>query len=95
MARYIDADKIKKAIKDYGKGCISDGIKTLDVVDDIVYIAGLVDMVSTADAQEVKHAKWVYHYRLKKFVCLECGYEVKHKPDFNYCPACGAKMDKE
>ena len=46
-----------------------------------------------ADVQEVRHGKWVYHYRLKKFVCLECGFEARHKPEFKFCPACGAKMD--
>ena len=55
----------------------------------------IIKYIPTADVQKVKHGEWVYHYRLKKFVCLECGYETKHKSDFNYCPNCGAKMDKE
>lgn len=103
MARYIDADKIKKAIKDYGKGCISGGIKTLDVVDDVVYIAGLVDMVSTADVQEVKHGKWKKAMPRRKgrnatYRCSCCGQlrssYYNDVQNWEYCP-CGAKMDKE
>ena len=90
MARYIDADKIE---------CIKAPIAPLKKDDAIswedIAFKSDIDNIPTADVQEVKHGKWVYHYRLKKFVCLECGYETKHKPDFNYCGKCGAKMDKE
>lgn len=45
----------------------------------------------------IKHGRWVWtcHYGL--YACSECWYEL---PDFyndsppNYCPNCGAKMDK-
>lgn len=86
MARYIDADKAAEMIK---KDCLQQVIYTKDDAIDCI------KCVPIADVQEVRHGKWVYHYRLKKFVCLECGYETKHKPDFNYCPNCGARMDKE
>ena len=41
--RYVDAEKVKEHIKDYGKGAIEDGYKTLDPVDDILAIANIVD----------------------------------------------------
>ena len=49
MARYIDADKLKEHIKNYGNGAIADGHYALDPVDDIVAIAGIVDFMPTAD----------------------------------------------
>ena len=54
-----------------------------------------VEKIPAEDVQEVKRGKWVYFYRFKKFVCLACGYEIKHKPDFKFCPYCGAKMESE
>lgn len=55
--------------------------------------ASRIETIPAADVEEVRHGKWVYHYRLKRFVCLECGYEQKHKPEWKYCPNCGAIMD--
>lgn len=47
------------------------------------------------DVAPVVHARWYYHYRLKKFVCLNCGFEQRRKPNFKFCPQCSAKMDEE
>lgn len=90
MARYIDANLLECYINDTNN--IEEWLVNQYNAD---WIMRFIETAPTADVQEVKHGKWVYHYRLKKFVCLECGYETKHKPDFNYCPNCGAKMDKE
>ena len=35
---YIEREKVVKLIKNYGKGAIEDGLKTLDPVDDIVLL---------------------------------------------------------
>ena len=35
---YIEREKAIELVKNYGKGAISDGMKTLDPVDDIVLI---------------------------------------------------------
>lgn len=74
MARYIDADKAKEAIKNYGKGAISDGYKTLDPVDDIVMICGLIGYIPTADVQEVRHGKWIEDKETGCLICSECGH---------------------
>lgn len=62
----------------------------------------IVDKMPTVDAVEVVHGRWV----VSGFgfdVCSVCrkvykdGYftigGVKPRPQFNYCPNCGAKMD--
>lgn len=54
------------------------------------------------DAVEVAHGRWVPMYKvdwlygkewLTNYICTECG--QLHKKKSNYCPNCGAKMDKE
>lgn len=56
----------------------------------------------TADVQEVRHAEWVLQEnKHPEAVCSNCGREVvyqivNNRWEFeNYCPHCGAKMDKE
>lgn len=50
-----------------------------------------------SDVQEIKHAKWEEirdaYGQLEGWIHIECGREVKIKE--NYCPSCGARMDKE
>lgn len=59
-----------------------------------------VGLCPTIEAEPIKHGQWIYddeaypggnpygHYD-----CDQCGESVPHKTD--YCPNCGAKMDKE
>lgn len=68
------------------------------LADDYAYNAAkLLDTVPVADVQEIKHAKWKEirdaYGQLEGWIHIECGREVKIKE--NYCPYCGAKMDKE
>ena len=66
------------------------------------YADDITDRLSTADVQEVRHGKWVYTSRSLEWAdckCSECGYTDIFASDiecfYNYCPHCGAKMDKE
>lgn len=51
---------------------------------------------------DVKHGKWIEHphfnfeggYSGSNYGCSECGYDDAYE-ELNYCPDCGAKMDKE
>jgi rubrerythrin len=48
----------------------------------------------TADVVEVKHGKWIKDKN--RYTCSECGfYYFANNSKSNYCPNCGAKMDKE
>ena len=48
-----------------------------------------------ADVAEVKHGRWI------EGVCSECGFDAKYYKGIpaqvytDYCPSCGARMDKE
>lgn len=62
----------------------------------------LVKSIFPADVQEVKHGKWMYvdgDLDWADCKCSECGYtdsfEDCTESFYNFCPECGAKMDKE
>ena len=45
MAEYVEKEAMRETIRTYGKDAIEDGRQTLDPVDDIITLAGLVDIV--------------------------------------------------
>lgn len=47
----------------------------------------------TADVQKIKYGKWIISSDGYYPYCSECGKEPKEMSEF--CPHCGAKMDKE
>lgn len=51
-----------------------------------------VDKIPAADVVEVRHGYWRYSDGL--CYCSECG-EIPQCFDPDYCPHCGARMDKE
>ena len=68
---------------------------------DIVFLDGaksVIDAAPAVDAKRVIRGEWVekpYLFGTTKY-CSRCGvnYGMPHGV-FNYCPNCGAKMDKE
>ena len=54
-----------------------------------------INDLPSADVAPVVHSEWIYHMSFG--VCKKCGYEYEWKGTDakNYCPNCGAKMDKE
>ena len=52
-------------------------------------------LVPPADVAPVIHSEWEYHMSFG--ICHNCGYEYDWKATDarNYCPMCGAKMDRE
>lgn len=109
MAEYIEREAASTLIKNYGKGAITDGQKTLDPVDDIVCLAKGVDLIPAADVTPVVHGSWrgfehsVYYKTDSRgepvprniviWHCSGCGRKTVVKEQ--YCPNCGAKMDLE
>ena len=87
--------------------CIAETMNAPAVDDETVFEAvGLVkeafDMAKSSLAP-VRHGRWGRHRDYDHQVCSECkrSYETNwfytlagYRP-FNYCPNCGAKMDKE
>lgn len=105
MARYIDVDKLLESIKesrlplpqtgtfgDHFFKFVDDNIK--DTLEEAIKDQPMVELA------EVKHGKWtdayisgVHHYR-----CTNCGEYIEAiwtaNFDYNFCPNCGAKMDR-
>lgn len=72
-----------------------------------VIVKTAVEKAPTIDSEPVKHGRWVLGHvppglctpgGNRPWICSECG-TVKSwrmdKPESNYCPNCGAKMDLE
>ncbi len=102
---YIERSKVIEVIKNYGKGAIEDGQKTLDPVDDILLIQGAVGMIRSANVVEVVHAEWKvdsFPEHNKKFITcshcdsvIDCSKGYIDENEYDYCPYCSAKMDGE
>ena len=63
----------------------------------------LIKTEPTADVQEVRHGKWIYDgsdIGWANYKCSSCGEcfvlesGTPQENEYNYCPNCGAKMDK-
>ena len=93
--KYIDADLLKSELKDLNES-------------ERLYYMGVFDVINSqpaADVEEVKHGKWenmtdVDSAYLNTYSCSACGTtfwidEIPEDANYNHCPNCGAKMDKE
>lgn len=94
MSRYIDAFKLKKRLHE-----IYETHQRLITIDRMLKI---IDEQPAADVQEIRHGRWIKKYLEYKqclYKCSCCGTEVNKRyiEDFghkDFCPDCGAKMDK-
>lgn len=92
----IDRDKAVELIENFGKDAVNDGLKELDPVKDIKILAEAVKLIPTVDVG-VRLGQWVEkpsrlgsNYKL--YGCSECGWTFTFRPDYSYCPRCGAYM---
>ena len=54
-----------------------------------------LDSIPTADVVEVRHGRWENGGNGLYDTCTACGEEIYLAIPMNYCPLCGARMDKE
>ena len=98
MARYIDADELKKELK---------WEVMFDYDADYQYVTKYdIDNTPTADVAEVKHGRWIekpYEFdfggvktysSVTDTVCSVCGESAIEYMETPWCPWCGAKMDE-
>lgn len=105
--RLIDADVLKEMFRDTsvfvkgvrcGKGVLSAIEKATNE-----YIRKVIDECPTIEAEPVRHGKWINAYDTSGgsfYKCSECACYIDKTFFANdyavdYCPNCGAKMDKE
>ena len=89
--RLIDADRALEIVRDQG-------IAHPNAYHLTNYAALILQEAPTIEAEPVRHGRWETHSdRPDSLICsvCKCGFDMwKHDPH-NYCPNCGAKMDKE
>lgn len=88
MARYIDAEKYESelwsSLKGYRKAPEICAVKNCIVE---------LEEQPTADVIEVEHGRWIENKtEVMLYGCSNCAYRVDFES--NYCPNCGAKMDR-
>ena len=98
MSEYIDRESVLDALSvfndyDNGNEHFLYGIETA---------RELVESIRAADAQTVKHGRWITEYEPDGkpycFHCSVCDSDfniVRNEIAYDYCPDCGAKMDGE
>ena len=108
MARLIDADKLVEAFEKAMDALFTEddnGNKNYVWSDHICIGADIEDLVEcikaqpTIEAESVRHGQWE-HLAYNKFRCTACERAsyvetVVGFPSYEYCPHCGAKMDKK
>ena len=93
--KYIDVDLLESELEDWDKS-------------GRLYYMGVFDVINSqpaADVEEVNHRKWenmtdIDSAYLNTYRCSGCGTtfwidEIPEDANYNRCPNCGAKMDKE
>lgn len=87
MARYIDAELLEKELS---AGCMPIYEKGISgIFGDELSIKDYIDVAPAADVRPERHGEWF------GTVCTACGTSVSFYYDCNYCPNCGAKMDRK
>lgn len=87
MSRYIDADELYEKMQDIC-AYYEEGREAKEEALSMVY------HFHTADVEEVRHGKWRDEREdFGTYVCSVCNRPCGNQ--YNYCPNCGAKMDKE
>lgn len=87
--RYIDADKFIEYL-----GFENTEEERDENVGEAVTLEDFDNQI-TEDVQEIKHGKWeCLESEIGLYSCSECGHNIL-RAKCNFCPNCGAKMDKE
>ena len=93
MAEYIEFEATKQAIDRIRS--VYHRARNFNAVSVIDNVFGEIKEIPAADVAPVMHGQWECGCQ-----CSVCGdshgpYNSRHKPYYNYCPNCGAKMDGE
>ena len=106
MPRIIDADKAIEYLENHKR--VAKENNFMLAADEDAIIKFISEKCPTIDPDSlIPHGRWeniplnmdqsyfAYRWNLRK-KCSVCGYAMPQEwPNFNICPNCGAKMDKE
>ena len=107
VKKYIDADALNEfldSLLNYSEQEMQKALSEKTMVMErsravaVCAIKAHVEKMKTADVQEVRHGKWIWHFydRRPQYSTKECS--LCHNVEIiggcnSYCPNCGAKMD--
>ena len=78
---------------------LDDGKFTSCVNMALELLKNIIENAPEADIAHIKRGHWIFIHPSKELIdwekCSECGYKNFNFSKFNFCPNCGAKMDKE
>lgn len=101
MGDYIEREAFIEDVKTEIINLSMDGLKGTRMPHDELY--GFIERIKSqpaADVAPVVHGRWEHthtseSYFIECWRCSECGFDDTELFGFNFCPNCGAKMDKE
>lgn len=88
MARYIDAERLCRGLRDMAS------VQYPDKQNTILGVVSTIENTPTADVVEVRHGEWKINPDGYYPYCSSCGTEPENGVMSNYCPNCGVKMKK-
>jgi Zn finger protein HypA/HybF involved in hydrogenase expression len=97
--RLIEIDDVIKKLNDAERRMDMRGLYRISV--EIRSICSAIKQLPTVDAEPVRHGKWMEKretskFHVRYFECSECrAASYRYQARMNYCPNCGAKMDRE
>ena len=98
MSEYINRETAKRALRIWITDCVLDGdTESIDRFRDCI---DLLDSLDASDVAPVVHGEWGEWEHGGGHYCTVCGKDslcdgVEEEVLSNFCPNCGAKMDKE
>ena len=91
MTEYIERAAVEKFIEDG----LNNPDKNKAFGHDAIEIMAEIHYMPAADVVEVRHGRWENGGNGLYDTCTACGEEIYLAIPMNYCPLCGARMDKE
>ena len=88
MSEYVSKEELKKFFESI-EITVTGRTKAKAIGEVLQAIYNGVMELPTTDAEPVRHGKWIDEH------CSECGEYVYHGDTRNYCPNCGARMNKQ
>ena len=103
MAEYIEREAAKARLRIWITDCVLYGDN--DEADCFRSCIDLIDSIPATDVSTVRHGRWIcINKRYGEYECSVCHgmdsncsdyYGIHTVTEQEFCPSCGAKMDKE
>lgn len=93
MPKYINADELIKFLQTTRKNLPKDSKDFFTRDEMLLNFEQMINIMPTADVQEVKHAEWKINCDGYYPYCSNCKQEPPGGKMSQYCPHCGCIMD--